>query len=884
MYLKRLEIHGFKSFAQKTTMEFSQGIIAIVGPNGSGKSNVADSLRWVLGEQSAKLIRGKSSQDVIFAGSEKKTKMGFAEVFATFDNRDRRIPVDAAEVSIGRRIDRSGESEYLINGNKVRLLDIVDLVLKSNIGTSRYTVIGQGTIDQMVLAGPAEVKNLLDEASGVKTYYIKREKTLRRLEQTAQNLMRAEDLIAEIEPRLKSLRRQAKRMEARAEIEQELKLYQREYFGKTYWGLRTVIEKFEQQLAGLDGQRLQLEQKILESRKQAEGFEAADGERSARFRNIQDQLGQLQNQKNKVLEDLSMVRGKMQSQKTIGFSDAGSIQVELHQRNQRIETIQSKISAAKQEQAAVHQQSEQRKMALAGLNEKLESVYAIIQNPISVDWVAFDRELVGIEKSFQSFYDTLQHVTEIGQVRPMADELKNSFTRFSNIAKNNISDPQLHVQAAQQEMQSILKQKEELQAEMQRQELELSRATLSLEFLEKEISAVEQDRHHLELELKKAESTNFDDFVQSMIGEEKKIQEQADVLTGEINRITQLFREEQEEDNKKQKALHETESEYRKQQDELSKLKDRISGLQIEKAKYDTQMSVLAEEVRRILGEEIFKVMQEGLNTGEPSVAEGSPVSPSDLEGRIVKLKNQLDMIGGMDELTLKEYQETETRYTNLSTQVSDLRQGIQDLRSVMDELDEHIKSKFNESFHKINERFEYYFRVLFNGGRAYLSVLRSEDEARESAEQLSEDQQDSEPDQKLRPEEKIVKKYEKGVNNVIGIDIKATPPNKKLASIQALSGGERALTSIALLCSLLTCFPSPFVVLDEVDAALDDANTIRFGQILGTLAHQTQFITITHNRETMAQSSILYGVTMGDDGMSKLLSVKLEQAKQYAK
>ena len=234
MHLKRLDIHGFKSFAQKTTLEFNQRIIAILGPNGSGKSNVADSLRWVLGEQSAKIIRGKKSEDVIFAGSERKTKMGFAEVFATFDNRDRRIPIDAPEVSIGRRIDRSGESEYLINNQKVRLLDIVDLVLKSNIGTSRYTVIGQGTIDQMILAGPAEVKNLLDEASGVKNYYIKRERTLRRLDQTAQNLMRAEDLIAEIEPRLKSLRRQAKKMKARTEIEGGLKKLQREFFGNSY--------------------------------------------------------------------------------------------------------------------------------------------------------------------------------------------------------------------------------------------------------------------------------------------------------------------------------------------------------------------------------------------------------------------------------------------------------------------------------------------------------------------------------------------------------------------------------------------------------------------------------------------------------------------------
>ncbi len=877
MYLKRLEIHGFKSFASKATMEFSQGIIAIVGPNGSGKSNVADSLRWVLGEQSAKLIRGKQSQDVIFAGSEKKVKMGFAEVFATFDNRDRRIPVDAAEVSIGRRIDRSGESEYLINGNKVRLLDVVDLVLKSNIGTSRYTVIGQGTIDQMVLAGPSEVKNLLDEASGVKNYYIKREKTLRRLEQTAQNLMRAEDLIAEIEPRLKSLRRQAKRMEARAELEQELKLYQRELFGNTYSMLISAINNYSTQLEQLNAQKELLEQKLLGFRKQVEGYEAQSGQRSANFKKIQDELQHLQNQKNKLLEDLSMVRGKMQSQKTVGFADANSIQVEVHQRQQKIAEIQSKITTAQDEQNAVREQSLQRQNALAEVNKKLDEIYNIIQHPVNIDWVAFDRELVGVETSFQNFYQSLQQAADISQVKFMADGLKNSFNSFAQTAKNTISNPQIHMQTAQQELQQILRKKEELQAEMQRQELELSRATLSVEFLSKELQTAEQDRHHLELELKKAQSTNFDDFVQSMIVEEKNIQNEIDKLAVEITRVGQLFATEQTEENIKQKALREAEGAYRDEQDALSKLKDKISALSVEKAKYDTQMEVLKEEIHRILGQQEWASMQ-----GAPLAA----TNTDDLEGKINRLRNQLDMIGGMDELTLKEYQETEIRHTSLTTQVEDLRKGIADLRNVMDELDEHIKTKFNEAFHKINEKFEYYFRVLFNGGRAYLSMLKAEDSAGSdlSPEALAEGEDTIEMNNEIRPEEKIVKKYEKGVNNVLGIDIKATPPNKKLASIQALSGGERALTSIALLCSLLTCFPSPFVVLDEVDAALDDANTIRFGQILATLAHQTQFITITHNRETMGQSNVLYGVTMGDDGISKLLSVKLEQAKQYAK
>jgi chromosome segregation protein len=237
-----------------------------------------------------------------------------------------------------------------------------------------------------------------------------------------------------------------------------------------------------------------------------------------------------------------------------------------------------------------------------------------------------------------------------------------------------------------------------------------------------------------------------------------------------------------------------------------------------------------------------------------------------------------------MDELTLKEYQETESRHANLSNQVADLKKGMDDLRSVMDELDGHIKTKFNEAFHKINEKFEHYFRILFNGGRAYLSLVKAEENPQENNNDSNNENTDVEAQDKLRPEEKIVQKYEHGASNIIGIDIKATPPNKKLSSIQALSGGERSLTSIALLCSLLTCFPSPFVVLDEVDAALDDANTIRFGQIISSLAEAAQFVTITHNRETMAHANMLYGVTMGDDGVSKLLSVKLEQAKVYAK
>src|ERR1051325_1264797 len=231
MYLKRLELQGFKSFAHKTVLDFEPGMTSVVGPNGSGKSNIADALRWVMGEQSLKLLRGKKSEDVIFAGSDKKSKQSMAEVSLTFDNRDHKIPVEYSEVVITRRLFRNGESEYLMNNQRVRLLDVVDALMRSGFGATNYAVIGQGTIDQMILAGPAEIKNLV-EAAGVKPYYIKREKTTRRLEQTEENLSRVSELIAEIEPRLRSLKRQAKRMEEREVVATELKQLQLEYFGQ----------------------------------------------------------------------------------------------------------------------------------------------------------------------------------------------------------------------------------------------------------------------------------------------------------------------------------------------------------------------------------------------------------------------------------------------------------------------------------------------------------------------------------------------------------------------------------------------------------------------------------------------------------------------------
>jgi chromosome segregation protein len=871
MFLKRLEIQGFKSFANRTVMEFAQGMIAVVGPNGSGKSNVADSLRWVLGEQSAKLIRGKKADDVIFAGSEKKSKMGFCEVVATFDNSDKRIPLDSAEVAIGRRIDRAGNSEYLLNGANVRLLDIIDLVLKSNIGTSRYTVIGQGTIDQMILAGPPEVKNLLDEASGVKTYYIRRDKTLRRLEQTAQNLMRAEDLIAEIAPRLRSLRRQAKKMEERAVVEQELKVYQLEYFGKTFWSLKREIDKLAKAIQTLEEEREQKAIEVKDLQKQAEHEELSKSGAFSQFKAIQAELNVFQSKKNRLLEDLSLIRGKMQSQKQTGVVDASTLKLEEHQLKIKLEEVNKKIALVIEDQEQEKQDFQEATAVLSNLNIQLNKLYELLQNPNTVDWDGFNRELVVLENSVNDFYGKISSGKPWEEVRVSIETFKGIFGNFRNFVGKSFRDPQAgaHLQA---ELKKVLRDKEDLTAKIQKLELSASKNKITLEFLEKEKQKLHQEQLQLDLELKKSASGSFDEFVKSLILDEAKISQEVESLSQEISQLETLYKTQSSEQEEKQKKLHDLESQLRRAQDGWSQLKDQISSLQIEKAKVDTQAEVLRQEVVGILGELAY----------ESLLAKPVESTTPELEQKLIKLKQQLDSIGGMDELTLKEYQETEARYTLLGEQIEDLKKSMQDLKNILDELDQQIKIKFNQAFEKINEKFEHYFRILFNGGRAYLSLQKSDDKL--ETDENNETDEKQEATSELRPEEKLVKKYEKSSSNIIGVDIKATPPGKKLASLQALSGGERSLTSIALLCSLLTCFPSPFVVLDEVDAALDDANTIRFAQILSALAHSTQFVTITHNRETMAHANILYGVTMGDDGVSKLLSVKLEQAKQFAK
>ncbi len=872
MYLKRLEIQGFKSFAKHTTLEFGPGITAIVGPNGSGKSNAADCLRWVLGEQSAKLMRGKKSEDVIFAGSDKRGRAGMAEVVATFDNRDHKIPIDAAEVAIGRRITRSGESEYLLNGAKVRLLDIIDLVLKSNIGTSRYTVIGQGTIDQMILTGPTEIKNLIDEASGVKTYYLKRERTLRRLEQTAQNLMRAEDLLRELEPRVKSLRRQAKRMEAREAIEIEMKGLQREFLGSQWWEFNHQLIELDKQLLALNTEQQQSQAVMDAHLQKIEQHEKDNAQSLTEYQQAQAQLQSKQSEKNNLLEQVSLIRGKMQSQKSAP-TDSASLQVDSHALEQKIIEVENDLKIAQKQQEESTKTAQIAEKTLTTVNAQLTELYSAISNPAGSDWNAIEEQMTTLDNTFVQFERIIEETSDLNDIRNATAGVVHAWKEFKKTASDAAKHPDYN-RKLQLQLSELTEQKDRLVAEHSTSTSILSKAQMTQEFLTGQLTSLQNQKLQIDLELKKSNAGSGDAYIAEMVTEEKLVQEKISALSKIMVELDAKVQSFYAAERNWKSAIAEEDKMFRSQQDQLSRIRDNQTKLQVEKARLETQRDVVVSEIVASLGSEMLERIQ----------TQVIKVETDGLSGKIAKLKHQLDLVGGVDELTIQEYHETEGRFTNLESQVQDLQKSMDDLRKVMDELDEHIKTKFNTAFHKVNEQFEQYFRVLFNGGKAFLSLVKAQDNLTEAEAEIEKEEEQEEKDTQLRPEEKIVAKYERGSLAVAGVDIKATPPGKKLTSIQSLSGGERSLTSIALLCSLLTCFPSPFVVLDEVDAALDEANTIRFGQILGKLAHQTQFITITHNRETMNQANILYGVTMGDDGVSQLLSIKMDQAAVYAK
>ncbi len=721
MYLKKLELHGFKSFASATALEFPRGISAVVGPNGSGKSNIADALRFVLGEQSMKSIRSKKGEDLIFSGSPSKQRLSMASVALHFDNEDRTFPVEFGTVVFKRKIFRDGENQYFLNDAQVRLKDLVELIAKAKLGLKGYTVINQGMGDAILDASPTERKEIIFEALGLKEFQLKKAEALLKLSHTQINLEKAEGIVKEIEPHLKFLRRQAEKLEERQEVEEKLKKLETTYVVKRLRDLEEKQSQLKKSAAESDARIAGLKNAIDAT---AREMEAKDSEVARSF------------------EGTAHLEGALVKEET----RRNAVEREIG----KIEGMLALVGREGQSRAAVD--ISYVRSALEGLHRRLEDIMG--------------------ERTYESVREKLAHFA-----REFSDLLEG--VKSGNVVgQRGDADNSPNLENEQKRLADLL---------------EKSDARL------------------------------------------KEIKDEIKRIHGEYGA--------------KREHIFELKNVKREKELELAHAEEGTRALKENIARMNAELELLSAEKSQLE------------SAGHSFLIDGDepPLSASEEELRrnIERIKIRLENIDLIDDNIGKEYEETKKRYEFLTRESEDLRQAIASLHKVIAELDDVIGKRFEEAFRKISENFNVYFKLLFEGGSARLEAVDEREEEEESGE---------------------------GSRADSGVDIHVSLPRKKTAGLSVLSGGERALTSLALLFALVSTSPPPFLVLDEVDAPLDEANSFRFGKILAELKSRTQFVVITHNRETMRQSDILYGVTMQEDGISKLFSLKFEAAKEMAR
>lgn len=755
MYLKKLELNGFKSFATKTVLDFLPdcdisnggkcGITAIVGPNGSGKSNVADAIRWAIGEQSSKNLRGKKSEDVIFAGTEGKSKLGSATVTLYFDNTDKRIPIEFAEVAITRKVFRDGVGEYFINGSRVRLLDVIDLLAKAGVGKDSYCVINQGMSDAVLNATPVERRAIFEDAAGVKQYQIEKERALRKLESTKENLARVDTLTAEIEPHLKNLRRQAEKAGQAKDIAARLRSKQTLLYSYL-WHL------FTEERGGLLARRA--------------GIEVA--------------IGTFENDVNTLREETKQASAAMETNETEDRME------------QEIQLLRTALNQLLREASVL----EGRKEIELEKRKEREEIEII---PVDLHFVQARLEEVGTLQL--ELIDKLSHVEKLEDLQDIKE--------FATVIRQRIADLRAQAGEGSVKMKKVMAMPDE----------ERRASDERLAALESELALLKESITEKEAEI---------------VGKQ-----------GALTEIREAGRTERETFFAKERSLREKEHLLNVKKDELNELKVGLARVEVRE-----------EDLTALVREEL-SIPPEQLSY------DGTLVEREKLEREVARLKVEVEHVGTIDPLIVDEFQETEKRFVFLTTESQDLKRAIESLKEVIREMDTKIDAAFHEAFKEINKQFAEYFKIIFGGGKANLEIVKVK--VRRNADEAEEN------DDIVNPEA-APEAYE------VGIEIAACPPGKRIHNLSMLSGGERSLTSLALLFAIISHNPPPFAVLDEVEAALDEANSRRFSKMLSELSEHTQFIAITHNRATMAQAALLYGVTMAKDGISKLLSVRLDQ------
>lgn len=976
MYLKKIIAHGFKSFADNMVIDLDKNIAGVVGPNGSGKSNVVDAVRWVLGEQSIKSLRGDGSMtDVIFAGSKSRKPMNIASVTLIFDNKDNYLPIAYDEVSIKRRLYKDGTNEYFLNGEKCRLKDINDLLMDSGIVKESFNIISQGKIEEILSSKPTDRRVIFEEAAGVLKYKKRKQDALRKLDRTHDNMERVNDIIKELEVQVEPLREQKIAAEKYSSLADSLRNLEISLIVKDittineeYQKNKELVEKLTNEITSITTNSSASEAKIEQFKSKINDCDIKIKEYQTQLLKMTEQVEQLNSRRQIITErqkyqvDDQKLHDNLlilKEDKLKSHNDLESINRDIENDKNKLNDLNSKLNTLNKNINNNHNTKKNLELSLArkirernitnnhidSLNDSIEnnsilpnSVRQVIDNPklsgihnvignlievneehskaisialgASSSYVVVDNEKCAKEAinylkmaniGRATFFpldiikpkyidnETITKIKINGFIGIASDLVKYD-KKYDNIIKNQLGNiiivDNLDTATKLSKIINHRYRVVSLDGDLMHVGGSLTGGTIKLKNvitlkyeldsaiskknnLESEITNIENTINELDFNLKALEDKQYiinkeiisiKDFItnkQNNIDNlNKRIIELDNQITGTNNLINnQLSKEEEEVLNDYYQAINEK-NQIQNDLDKENNIKDNLSH-QLEDYEYSVKKenSIYNQKSNELKNLEISVnradvKLDNLLNTlnEEYTITYEKAKSLYILEtdekqarNKVSNLKREIKSLGPINMNAPEEYERVAERYEFLIKQQEDLSEAENTLLQIIDELDEVMEQEFLKTFKDIQKNFEETFIELFKGGQAKLE-LTDKDNLLET-----------------------------------GIEIIASPPGKSLKSISLLSGGEKTFTAISLLFAILKTRTMPFCILDEVEAALDEVNVDAFGEYLVKMKEKTQFIVITHKKKTMEYADILYGITMQESGVSKLVSVKLE-------
>ena len=878
MKFKQLEVIGFKSFADKTSFYFEDGLTGIVGPNGCGKSNIVEALRWCMGETSAKSLRGSGMEDVIFSGTNSRPSKNLSEVALKLEN-DNRLPQfkDMPEIEVRRKIEKDKGSKYFLNGREVRAKDVQILFADLSTGPHSPSMVSQGRVGSLVTAKPTDRRAILEEAAGIGGLHVRRHEAELRLTAAENNLKKADDIMKQIENQLKNLLKQAEEATKYKDmsnniqnLKAKLVYFQSQEIEGSILGAQEELGEVEDEISAVNIDKNFNENALKEEGKEIKPLRDENAELNTKlqrlnleFEQISEEENRAKNEIEKIKKEIKQINIDIDREKQI-VNDATSNEkrlsaekndiLEINQNSSEIEekannSYQESLKELNQEQDLLNKLSDKIFSQIGGFD------FNLIKN--KTDQLSSSIKEVALRlKKLSGENDEL----DSGAIKNRIDEIQNEFIKMEDLADKINFD--LEAAAPQANLNSD------------------TTNALKNEFIEK-IKTISELQEKYASRLSKYESIKQEAIKRkgrlSII--ESEIKNWIDLKENSEKKFLELNERFKENENAlsleeaKPGSIAEKKGTYvqniKNIEEDILQINEKLTSKEdsvqsINQKLYDINTTVLGITERKVRAQTIIEGLKEKKKEIElksltdfkhpiaelPTFAEidvDEQVKTSEIENQIQKLKDRRERMGAVNLRADNETQELQDQIDRMMSDRKDLVQGIQKLKSSINDLNEKGRERLLDAFEKVSRKFNDVYTKLFAGGNARLELIESDD-----------------------PLE-------------AGLELLVSPPGKKLQSITLLSGGEQALTAMALIFAVFLINPSPICILDEVDAPLDDANVTRFCSLLDELSSvtDTKFVIITHHALTMSRMNRLYGVTMAERGVSQLVAVDLEKAEE---